>query len=178
MQKKQKTHQKSHNKLAAWLNNQPAKSLKSIRLFVGVAGALLAYPMIILSLWFYEEITLKTLAAGTSFNLFEWLAPAGLFMAPIAALFAAFFIGRQHNIVAAKMLLVAVIAALIGVITTIAYVLMLGTGDYFTGVGEAVESFLEFGRVSVGSLSISLPVTLIVAILALVFTNSDNKSRK
>lgn len=172
------TPSKSHYKIAKWLSSQPREKMKRLRIIIGVVSALAAYPMIIISMWFYEEITLKTLAAGTSFNLFEWLAPAGLFMAPIAALFAAFFVGRQDNIVAAKMLLAAAIAAIIGIVTTVVYVFFLGTGDYFAGVDEAIESVLEYGRVGVGSLSVSLPVTLIVAILALVFTNSDNKSRK
>lgn len=173
-----KAQSKSHHNVAEWLNKQPAKNLKSIRLFIGILSALLAYPMIILSVWFYEEITLRTLATGTSFNLFEWLAPVGLFMAPVAALFAAFFIGRQSNVVAAKMLTVAAIAAVIGIITTVVYAFFLGAGDYFDGVHEAIESFLEFGRVGVGVLSISLPATLIIAVLALVFTGGDNKRRK
>lgn len=178
MKQKEKNHQKSHLKLANWLNDQPAKSLKSIRLFVGIASALLAYPMIILSMWFYEEITLRTLATGTSFNVFEWLAPVGLFMAPVAALFAAFFIGRQDNVVAAKMLLAAAIAAAIGIITTVVYVVLLGTGGYFAGASEAIENFLEYGRVGVGAFSISLPVTLIIVVLALIFTSNGDKRRK
>lgn len=178
MQQKKKSHPKARHELAAWLNKQSPKKLRKFKISLGIASAVLAYPMIMLALWFFQEITLRTLEGGTSFNLFEWVAPLGFIMAPVAAILGAFLIGRRNER-AARILMFAVTAAVVGFATLGVYILLsLDQGGYFNSMADAFMSLSEYGRIGVGPVGISLPATLLIVIVIIVLSSGEGKRSK
>lgn len=166
--------EKFKNDLQKWLKSMSPKQFKTAKTYLTIVNIILGFILAWVALWFLHTVTFKTLEQNTAqsftINIFEWLAPIGLLLSIFLGLFGSLFLTQKNNERAVGALVFGFSLVFVSICIVIITIIFFAAQDgRFENIVGALRSFIDFGKVSIGPVGISIPATLIIMVIAASF---------